>query len=158
MIVLQPGKPQPRGNRAIIAAGTGLGEAGLTFDESIAGHRAFASEGGHSDFSPRDDRELALVNFLQQKLGRTPDWENVLSGAGLRNLYDFLLSPGAHHVDGGLGNSDPKPADITAFQTAFAAHGPASIRKMLKEIPIRLIRSPENALYGAAHYASRLKV
>jgi glucokinase len=51
VVTLHEGEPVPRGNRAVIAAGTGLGEAGLVFDPDINGYRAFASEGGHSDFA-----------------------------------------------------------------------------------------------------------
>src|SRR5436305_6760437 len=53
LVTIQAGDPVARGARAVIAAGTGLGEAGLILDPHINGYRAFASEGGHADFSPR---------------------------------------------------------------------------------------------------------
>jgi glucokinase len=75
------------GNAALIAAGTGLGEAGLYWD-GVRRH-PFACEGGHCDFAPRNDLEVALFEYLRKKLGRV-SYERVLSGPGLRNIYDFL--------------------------------------------------------------------
>ncbi len=85
---LNTGTPNASGNRSVIAAGTGLGEAGLYWD----GHRhwPFASEGGHTDFSPGNDLELDLYEFLAKRFGHV-SWERVLSGPGLANLYEFLL-------------------------------------------------------------------
>lgn len=79
------------GNRAVIAAGTGLGEAGLFWD----GERLhpFASEGGHADFAPRNDLELELFRFLHAKFGHV-SYERILSGPGLVNVYHFLRDTG----------------------------------------------------------------
>src|SRR5205823_14145466 len=55
------------GNRAVIAAGTGLGEAGIFWDPLERRYRAFPSEGGHADFAPRDERQIALSKFLRGK-------------------------------------------------------------------------------------------
>ncbi|BBP05412.1 hypothetical protein TPL01_31200 [Sulfuriferula plumbiphila] len=73
---------------AVIAAGTGLGEAGLFWD----GHRhhPFASEGGHASFSPVNALEAALLTHLSARFGHV-SWERVLSGPGLVNLHAFLL-------------------------------------------------------------------
>ena len=84
---LQAGAPDAAGNRAVIAAGTGLGEAGLFWDG--AAHRPFATEGGHADFAPQDELELGLLRFLQAEHGRV-SWERVVSGPGLVNLVRFL--------------------------------------------------------------------
>ena len=90
---LQPGEPGAAGNRAVIAAGTGLGEAGLFWDG--AAHRPFATEGGHADFAPQDEQQIALLHFLRQEHEHV-SWERVVSGPGLVQLYRFLLaSPGA---------------------------------------------------------------
>lgn len=111
LLTLRKGTPAARGNRAIIAPGTGLGEAGLVYDHHGEDYRAFASEGGHSDFSPKDDRELALLEFMHKKLGRC-SWEDVLSGPGLKNIWSFLTSKGEYHIEGLM--RDPTPADITS--------------------------------------------
>jgi glucokinase len=75
------------GNRALIAAGTGLGEAGLMWDGVV--HRPFSSEGGHSSFAPNDAIGDELLVFLRQERGHV-SWERVLSGMGMRNLYRFF--------------------------------------------------------------------
>jgi glucokinase len=76
------------GNACVVAAGTGLGEAGLYWDG--AHHRPYPTEGGHTDFAPQDEREFALLGHLQQRIGRV-SWERVVSGMGIGNLYEFLL-------------------------------------------------------------------
>lgn len=86
--VLHPGEPNAAGNACIIAAGTGLGEAGMYWDGSL--HRPFATEGGHTDFAPRDDLELALLRSLQGRFGHV-SWERLVSGMGIVSIYRFLL-------------------------------------------------------------------
>jgi glucokinase len=76
------------GNRALIAAGTGLGEAGLMWDGVT--HRPFSSEGGHSSFAPNDPIGDELLVFLRRELLGHVSWERVLSGMGMRNLYRFF--------------------------------------------------------------------
>jgi glucokinase len=85
---LQAGAPGAVGNRAVIAAGTGLGEAGLFWDGRR--HRPWACEGGHTCFSPRNELEIELLRFLDRRFPRV-SWERVVSGRGLVNIYDFLL-------------------------------------------------------------------
>ncbi|MBA2620983.1 MAG: glucokinase [Acidobacteria bacterium] len=87
--VLSAGEKNTTGNAAIISAGTGLGEAGLHFEEEMRTLRPFASEGGHADFAPRDDLEIELLKFLREKFGRV-SVERVVSGQGLKNIYEFL--------------------------------------------------------------------
>ena len=88
--VLNAGRPDPNGNASIISAGTGLGEAGLYWDgEKLC---PFASEGGHSSFSPATGQEIALLEFLQKRYmddGHV-SWERTVSGMGIENIYDFL--------------------------------------------------------------------
>jgi len=79
--------PRQVGNRALIAAGTGLGEAGMLWD-GVA-HRPFASEGGHSSFAPNDSIGDELLVFLRKEHGHV-SWERVLSGTGMKNLYRFF--------------------------------------------------------------------
>lgn len=87
MLVLQPGDAASRGNAAVIAAGTGLGEAGLFWDGSL--HHPYASEGGHTSFSPQNDLEVGLLRYLQGLYGHV-SWERVVSGMGLPDLHDFM--------------------------------------------------------------------
>ncbi len=84
---IQEGEVDPRGNMAVLAPGTGLGEGFLV--GSDAGYIPLASEGGHVDFAPRDEREMRLHAFLRSRHGRV-SLERVLSGPGLHDVYRFL--------------------------------------------------------------------
>jgi glucokinase len=86
-VVLNKGEEGAIGNAAIISAGTGLGEAGLFWDGNR--HLPIASEGGHSDFAPRTDLDIELLNYLRKRFGQV-DWEAVLSGPGQFHIYEFL--------------------------------------------------------------------
>jgi glucokinase len=80
--------PRKRGaNVAVIAAGTGLGEAILVWDGH--GFIPCATEGGHADFAARDDLEVDLLQFLRNRFARV-SYERILSGSGLGNVYDFF--------------------------------------------------------------------
>src|SRR5947209_975686 len=86
-VILNEGALEAAGNAAVIAAGTGLGEAGLYWDGKQ--HWPFASEGGHASFAPDDALQVELLQYLQQRFGHV-SWERVLSGPGLYNIYTFL--------------------------------------------------------------------
>lgn len=88
-VTLAAGRSDHAGNAAVIAAGTGLGEAGLFWDGRR--HRPFASEGGHAGFAPRNDLEIGLLRFLLAEHAHV-SWERVLSGPGLHNIYRYLRS------------------------------------------------------------------
>lgn len=85
---LNAGRAVARENRSIISAGTGLGEAGITWNGDH--YRPFASEGGHADFSPATPLEFELHQWLAKQYGHV-SWERVVSGSGLEQLYAFLL-------------------------------------------------------------------
>jgi len=86
---LHTGKPVLHGNIAIVAPGTGLGEAFLTWDGSR--YRPHTSEGGHSSFAPADDLEIDLLRYLRTRLSHV-SYERVCSGKGIPNIYNFLKS------------------------------------------------------------------
>jgi glucokinase len=86
-VTLNAGSEDAEGNRAVISARTGLGVAGLYWDGYR--HHPFACEGGHSDFAPRNALEMELLAYLQKKYGRI-SYERLLSGPGIKNIYDFL--------------------------------------------------------------------
>lgn len=90
--VLAPGQSGAKGNKAVISAGTGLGEAGLYWDEVT--HHPFAAEGGHSDFGPANELQAELWQYLNKKFRGHVSWERVLSGPGQYNIYDFLRVSG----------------------------------------------------------------
>jgi glucokinase len=85
--VLNQGAGDAEGNRAVISAGTGLGQVGLFWDGGE--YRPFASEGGHADFAPRNHVEMDLLDYLLKRHARVSA-ERVISGPGLFNIYQFL--------------------------------------------------------------------
>jgi len=84
---LSDGDPSQMGNRALVSAGTGLGEAMMIWNGRT--HVPYPSEGGHADFAPRNEDEIDLLRFLMQKYGGRISYERVVSGMGLRNIYEF---------------------------------------------------------------------
>ncbi len=88
---LNAGEPDPEGALAVIAPGTGLGEAFLTREGS--GYRAHSSEGGHADFAPTGELELGLLGYLLDRFGHV-SYERVCSGRGLPNIYGYLKEIG----------------------------------------------------------------
>ena len=82
--------PKTKGfNLAIIAAGTGLGQAALVWDDQGERHVPLGTEGSHGDFAPRDETEEELRHFLAQRHGRVST-ERVVAGPGLKALYEFF--------------------------------------------------------------------
>jgi glucokinase len=88
IFTLSEGDPSQIGNRALIAAGTGLGEALLIWNGRS--HTPYPSEGGHADYAPRNEDEIDLLRFLKQKYNGRISFERVVSGMGLTNIYEFL--------------------------------------------------------------------
>ena len=91
---LQTGEPDPEGALAVVAPGTGLGEAFLTREGRS--YRAHPSEGGHADFAPTNEAEIGLLRHLLDRFGHA-SYERVASGLGLPNIYDHLREVG--HVE-----------------------------------------------------------
>jgi glucokinase len=85
---LSEGDASQIGNRALIAAGTGLGEGLLIWNGHS--HVPYPSEGGHADYAPRNEDEIDLLRFLKQKYSGRISYERVISGQGLTNIYEFL--------------------------------------------------------------------
>lgn len=84
-------EPEAHGSIAVIAPGTGLGEAYLTWDG--ARYRAYASEGGHADFGPTNALEIGLLRYMLQRFDHV-SYEKVCSGLGIANLYGYLKDSG----------------------------------------------------------------
>ena len=87
LLLVNRGK-EKKGNRALLAAGTGLGEACLYWDGMT--HRPFATEGGHVDFAPRNELEMELLRYLKKQFEHV-SYERILSGHGFYQLYRFLI-------------------------------------------------------------------
>lgn len=104
---IHPGTADPRGTIAILAPGTGLGQAALVRDEDGAPH-ALATEGGHADFAPRTELEFELARWIAARHEDHCSCERVLSGLGLGHIYDFLRATGRHD----------EPQDLAAARAA----------------------------------------
>ena len=134
------------GNQAVIAPGTGLGEAGLFWDGNR--HHVFACEGGHTDFGPHGDLQIELVRYLQKRFGHV-SYERILSGPGLVNVYEFLR-------DSGHGQESPeiaaalKEGDPAAAISRAALDGTSPLAEKALDIFI--------AVYGAEASNLALKV
>lgn len=87
IVTLQAGVADPRGTRALIGAGTGLGQGLLLWNGDR--YEARATEGGHVDFAPTDELQIELLRHLMQQHGRV-SYERVVSGQGLVNIFNFL--------------------------------------------------------------------
>jgi glucokinase len=110
---LQRGEPRGGGNLALIAAGTGLGEAML---HAVDGRLVpSASEGGHADFAARNPREIRLLESLIAKFGRA-DIESVLSGPGLLNIHPVAHADSCRVLNSLDGPHAPATMTIAALQ------------------------------------------
>ena len=112
-VALNPVEGTPVGNQAVIAAGTGLGEAGMYWDGQR--HHIFACEGGHTDFAPRNELEIELLGYLASRFEHV-SYERIVSGPGLVNVFEFLR--------------DTKRGTVPAWLTEEMQHGaPAAISR-----------------------------
>lgn len=91
LVTLNEGSRASGGNLAVIAAGTGLGEAALIWDGTR--YHAMASEGGHVDFAPRNELEIELLRYMLGVKHRV-SYERILSGPGIVNIYNFFKTRG----------------------------------------------------------------
>ena len=126
LFVLQEGTPDPEASAAVIAAGTGLGQAYL---HRRSGRFVPApSEGGHGDFAARTDREMELVRMLRERLGRA-EVEQVLSGMGLLNLHRLTHRGGECALVTDLSSPDA-PAAVSRAGLAGRCQGCAEALRM----------------------------
>jgi glucokinase len=134
------------GNQAVIAPGTGLGEAGLFWDGRR--HHVFACEGGHTDFGPQGDLQIELVRFLRARFGHV-SYERILSGPGLMNVYEFLRDRGCGTESAEFAAA-LKKGDPAAVISRAALDGTQSLAEQALELWI--------AVYGAEASNLALKV
>jgi glucokinase len=103
--VLNPGVPEAGGTRALLAAGTGLGQSILVWDGGR--YRVVPSEGGHSDFAPHTEQQIELLRFMRRRYPQV-SWELILSGRGFRTIHEFL-APNVKHASFEDPDADPAP-------------------------------------------------
>ncbi len=104
-VVLNPGKAVPGGTRALLAAGTGLGESILFWDGSK--YQVVPSEGGHADYAPHSAQQIELLKHMSTRYPQV-SWELILSGRGFRTLHEFL-APSVKHPIFDDPDADPAP-------------------------------------------------
>jgi len=136
--VLNEGAFDVTGNAAVISAGTGLGEAGLYWDGKR--HHPFAAEGGHADFAPRNETEIALLRYLLRSYQHV-SYERVLSGPGLQNIYAFLRDTG-RATESPVIAEQMRSADPAAVISAAARAGSCALCAQALELFV--------SVYGAA--------
>ncbi|MBS3755328.1 MAG: glucokinase [Desulfobacterales bacterium] len=105
--VIREARPATGGTMAVMAPGTGLGEAFLTWDGT--GYRAFASEGGHADFAPAGPEQSGLLAYLANRYDHV-SYERVCSGMGLANISAYFKNTGV------TGNPDCPARKVPAAQ------------------------------------------
>jgi glucokinase len=120
---IHAGQAVQRGAIAVIAPGTGLGEAFLTWD-ARDGYVAHVSEGGHTDFAPTDDLQMGLLQFMMKRFDHV-SYERVCSGMGLPNIYDYLKESG--HV--------PEPEWLAKALTGVEDRTPVIVNAALEGKP-----------------------
>lgn len=149
LVMLNRGLPAARSAIAVIAPGTGLGEAFLIWDG--AGYRACPSEGGHTDFAPNTELETRMLRYLRGRLSHV-SWEHVCSGSGLPNIYAFLKDSGHAEEPDWLSDQLATANDPTAVIVSMALN---------PDRPCRLCRSALDtfiAILGAEAGNLALKV
>jgi glucokinase len=120
---LNQGTAMPGGTIAVIAPGTGLGEAFLTWDGTR--YRSYASEGGHADFAPSNPSEIGLLQYLRERFGHV-SWERVCSGKGIPNIYSYLKESGYADEPAWLAQrlrAAPDPSPIIVNAALAGEHG-----------------------------------
>jgi glucokinase len=148
--VLQvPAAPTRGGTIAVIAPGTGLGEALLVSDGRR--YRALPSEGGHADFAPGSDDEIELLRYLRRIHGAHVSYERVLSGAGIGDVYDFLrTTTGAAEPAWLAAELAAGDRNAVISQTALAGRDPVCVRALEMFVDVLGAEAGNLALRGLA--------
>jgi len=131
LTTLNPGTAVPRGNIAVVAPGTGLGIGFLVWTSD--GYRAYASEGGHTSFAPRNLQEMELLKYLQSRYGHV-SFERVCSGSFLPNIYDFLRAQGSYLEPSWLREELARAQDRTPVIVQAALEQKANISEATLDI------------------------
>jgi glucokinase len=125
-VTLSEGSGDAEGNTAVVSAGTGLGEAGLYWDGYR--HHPFACEGGHTEFAPKNDMEIELLQYLMKKYeNQHVSYERILSGPGIKNIYDFLRDTSKEDEPAWLRDELAQAPDAPALISQLALANKAAI-------------------------------
>lgn len=117
-VALNPTAKPHVGNCAVLAAGTGLGEAIIFYDGTH--HHVIANEGGHCDFAPTDAQQMKLLSFMQASFPEHVSYERLVSGVGIEEIYEFLCASDYPFYE-------EMEAEITAAEDKAAVIGAAAV-------------------------------
>lgn len=145
VVELQAGVEQPRAPRALLGAGTGLGQGILIWRDDH--YEAIATEGGHADFAPTDALQQELLHYLTAKYGRV-SYERILSGPGIVNLYTFLSERTAQ-TGAAIFAADDPPAAIT--EAAMAGTDAIAVQALALFVRVYGAQAGNVALSVLAH-------
>ncbi len=118
-VALNPNAKTQIGNCAVLAAGTGLGEAIIFYDGQ--NHHVIANEGGHCDFAPTDAQQIELLSFMQASFPEHVSYERLVSGVGIEAIYEFLCAsdyPFYEEIESEISSANDKAAAIGAAAVA----------------------------------------
>ena len=124
LIALHEGEPEQHGAKAVIAPGTGLGEAFLVWDGQR--YESYPSEGGHAAFAPTSYRQIELLSYWLKKLGHV-SYERLCSGIGIPNIYQYLCDCGDYEEPEWLRDQLASVGDRTPVIVDNAKSGKARI-------------------------------
>ena len=122
-VVLNQGTPVQGATRALLGAGTGLGQSILFWDGNR--YRVVPSEGGHSDFAPHTDQQIELLKFMRKRYPQV-SWELILSGRGFRTIHEFLSSSVKHPI---FDDPDADPAPFIT-KTGLSKECPVCVQTL----------------------------
>ena len=131
ILIVNAGTPVPRGSMAVLAPGTGLGEAYLCWNGTE--YTAFPSEGGHADFAPTSEMEQALLSFLRAEHGHV-SYELVCSGKGIPHIYRYLTQGAGMKVPVQLQEALDAATDITPVLMGQALEKEGEVARLALEI------------------------
>lgn len=131
LLLVNPGTSVSQGSKAVLAPGTGLGEAYLCWDGT--GYTAFPSEGGHVDFAPTSELEQGLLSFLRAEYGHV-SYELICSGIGIPNIYRYLTAGVGMKVPDALQAELDAVLDITPVLVAQALVKDGAVARLTIEI------------------------
>lgn len=131
LLVVNAGTPAPQGSMAVLAPGTGLGEAYLCWNGKD--YTAFPSEGGHADFAPTSEMEQALLSFLRAEHGHV-SYELICSGKGIPNIYRYLTQGAGMKVPAHLQAALDAATDMNPVLMGQALEKEGEVARLTLEI------------------------
>ena len=131
LLVVNAGTQAPQGSMAVLAPGTGLGEAYLCWNGTE--YTPFPSEGGHADFAPTSEMEQGLLSFLRAEHDHV-SYEMVCSGKGIPNIYRYLTEGAGMQVPAQLQEALAATTDITPVLVGQAREKEGEVARLTLEI------------------------